>query len=422
MTVSSAVLLVTAPVAANPPVGDGNAVTDWNTVATAAVLVSPGRIFDSRALAIVHAAIHDALNAIDRRYEPYAVDLSAPSASVDAAVAAAAHDTLVKVSPGTVATTEAAYAATLLQIPDGPAKDAGIALGRLCAQAILDRRATDGASTANVPVYVPTGMPGDYDFTPPFDRPPLGPLALFPSWGDVAAWGIDLTQHAAPGPDPLHSIQYALDFNYLKAIGSVDSAWRTAAQTEIARFRAEGAPAGWNRIANTVIRQKRLDPWKAARILALVNFASADSFIASFNGKYHFRFWRPSTAIQRGNEDGNGLTEQDANWQPLFSGPPPFVAPPIPDYPSNHAVVGAAVAEVLTHFFGERVRFNTTSTTLPGVTRSFRGFTEAAVENGLSRAYAGIHFLRAIVDGYWQGRGIGRSIEKLLPPAQEESR
>jgi membrane-associated phospholipid phosphatase len=198
----------------------------------------------------------------------------------------------------------------------------------------------------------------------------------------------------------------------LKRIGSVNSPWRTAEQTEIARFWAEGAPAGWNRIANTVIRQQRLDPWKAARVLALVNFASADSFIASFAAKYHYRFWRPVTAIRRADEDGNPLTTPDPSWEPLFSAPP-YLTPPIPDYPSNHAVVGAAVAEVLAQFFGDRVRFSATSTSLPGVTRTFDGFTTAAVENGLSRAYAGIHFLRAVVDGYWQGRGIGRQVARF---------
>jgi PAP2 superfamily len=388
----------------------GNAVTHWNTIATAAVLVDPGRIRDSRTMAIVHAGIHDALNAIDRRYQPYAADLWAPGASVDAAVAAAARDVLVVLSPATrELTVDPAYLAALAQIPNGPAKDAGIRVGQQSAAAILSHRAADGIADATQPVYVPTLQPGDYAFTPPFN------FALFPGWGRLVPWGIDLSEHQLPGPDPLDSLSYAVDFIYLKAIGSLNSPWRTADQTEIARFWGEGAPAGWNRIANTVIRQKGLNPWRSARIFALVNFAIADSFIASFDAKYHYRFWRPSTAIQRADEDGNSLTEQDTTWQPLFN-TLPLVSPPIPEYPSNHTVVGAAAAEVLAHFFGDHVRFSTTSTSLPGVTRSYRGFKEAARENGLSRAYAGIHFLRAIADGHRQGRGIGRSIEGLLPP------
>jgi len=369
---------------------------------------------NSRALAAVHAAIHDALNAIDRRYQPYLVNVSSAGASVDAAVATAAHDVLVHLSAAP--NVQPAYDAALAAIPDSAAKSAGIALGKLCADAVLARLAIDGTTAASEPVYVSTKAPGDYDFTP-FNAPtPPGVVGLFPGWGRVQAWGIDVRNHRVPGPDPLGSLQYALDLQYLKAIGSVDSPWRTPEQTEIARFWAEGAPAGWNRIATTVIRAKRLDPWRAARVLALVNFAIADSFIASFDAKYQFRFWRPSSAIQRADEDGNPLTEQDADWKPLFSAPP-YLVPPIPDYPSNHAVVGAAAAEVLSHFFGDHVRFSTTSTSLQGVTRSFRSFTDAAVENGLSRAYAGIHFIRAIADGYSQGRGIGRTIESLLPPA-----
>ena len=395
--------------------GQGNAVTAWNSVATAAVLINPGRILDSRAMAAVHAAIHDAVNAIDPRYEPYLHADSAPGALVDAAVAAAAHDVLVQLS--TAANVEPAYVAALAALPDGPAKDDGIKVGQRCAQAVLDRLASDGAALASQPVYVSTGQPGDYDRTP-FNAPtPPGVVGLFPGWGRVQPRANDVDKHQVPGPDPLGSIQYAFDFQYLKAIGSVDSPWRTPEQTEIAKFWAEGAPAGWNRIANTVIQQKGLDPWKSARILALVNFAVADSFIASFTAKYEFRFWRPVAAIRRADEDGNPLTDADPDWTPLFSAPP-YLIPPIPDYPSNHTVVGAAAAEVLAHFFGDRVPFSTTSTSLPGVTRSFRSFTDAAAENGLSRAYAGIHFLRAIADGYWQGRGIGRKVERLLPPVR----
>jgi hypothetical protein len=394
--------------------GPSTAVTDWNSIATSAVLVSPGRILDSRALAAVHTAIHDAVNAIDRRYQPYLVTVMSPGASVDAAVATAAHDVLVKLS--TAPNVEPAYQAALLQIPDGSAKAAGIALGKICAEAVLNRLATDGAASAAQPLFVSTGEPGDYELTP-FNAPtPPGVVGLFPGWGQVQPWAINVSEHQVQGPDELTSLAYAIDFNYLKAIGSVDSPWRTAEQTEIARFWAEGAPAGWNRIANTVIRVRGLDPWKAARAFALVNFAIADAFVATFDAKYHFRFWRPSSAIRRGSEDGNRLTEQDADWTPLFSAPP-YLIPPIPDYPSNHAAVGAAAAEVLGRLFGDRVSFSTTSTSLSGVTRSYRSFTEAAIENGMSRAYAGIHFLRAIADGYRQGRSIGREVARLLARA-----
>ena len=167
---------------------------------------------------------------------------------------------------------------------------------------------------------------------------------------------------------------------------------------------------GWNRITNTVVRQRRLDPWSAARAFALVNFALADGFIAGFDAKYQFRFWRPVTAIHEAATDGNPLTEADRTWQPFL------VTPPVPDYPSTHTVLGAAAAEVLIELFGDKVRYSTTSLTLPGVTRHFKGFSAAARENGLSRVYAGIHFRHAVRDGYRQGRSIGRAVAESLEP------
>jgi hypothetical protein len=216
--------------AAGPQSADGNAVTHWNTIAIAAVLVDPGRIRDSRALATTHAAIHDAVNAIDRRYQPYTADLWAPGASIDAAVAAAARDVLVVLSPSQASTVHAVYLAALSQIPDGPAKATGITIGQQIAAATLNRRANDGAADASQPPYVSTKEPGDYDSTP-FDAPtPPGVVGLFPGWGRVQPWGIDLHDHQVPGPDPLTSFRYAVDLHYLKAIGSVNSTWRTVEQ------------------------------------------------------------------------------------------------------------------------------------------------------------------------------------------------
>jgi hypothetical protein len=247
-----------------------------------------------------------------------------------------------------------------------------------------------------------------------FLQPPLGPIALFPGWGRVTPFGIELSKHQVPGPDLLSSLLYALDLNLLKSIGDLNSSTRTAEQTQIAFFWYEEPSFKWNRIANTVIRQRNLDDWQAARILALMNFAIADGLIACLEAKYRFRFWRPYTAIRRAGEDGNPLTEPDRAWQPLFSSPP-FIIPPIPEYPSALAVSGTTAAEVLIRNFGDHVQFETTSATLPNVTRRFDSFTKAAVENGLSRVYGGIHFLRAVHDGFELGKGIGQDISRLLP-------
>lgn len=390
------------------------AVTRWNDVALEVLPADPGLVLDARALAILHASVHDAVNAIERRYQPYTLNASAPGASLDAAVAKAAHDVLIALSPSQQARIEQAYAAELASIPAGPAREAGLQLGKKCADANLARRADDGVDGIAEPVYVPLGEPGDYAFTPPFDVPPLGPLALYPGFGRVTPFAIDLEQHRLPGPDSLASLRYALDFNYVKSVGRVDSQVRTPEQTQIAFFWFEFSPIGWNRIANGILRRQHVDAWKAARVLALVNFALADGYVAGFEEKYRHRFWRPYTAIRRADTDENPLTQPDPDWQPLFSSQAFFI-PPVPDYPSTHTVLGAAAAEVLIRSFGDHVGFETTSTTLPGVVRRYGSFTQAAIENGLSRVYGGIHFLRAVRDGYAQGKGIGRAVSRLLP-------
>ncbi len=407
-----------------------NVVTHWNSVALE-LMVDPGPIIESRAFAIFHAAIHDAVNGVDRHYKPYTADVSSPGASVEAAVATAAHDVLISLSPSQRDKIEAEYTDALAAIPDGPAKAAGVALGRECAQANLDRRANDDVPAPFPPTqgpitepgYLPTGKPGDYGFTPPFDRAPLGPIALFPEWGHLTPFGIDLAKHKLPGPDRLSSRRYASDLNYVKSFGSLHSSTRTADQTQTAFFWFIEFPI-WNRITNTVLQQEHADVWRSARVLALVNFAMADGGIACFEAKYHFRFWRPYTAIRRADEDSNSLTDPDESWLPLLWTspeviPPPFFMPPIPDYPSGGAVISAAAAEVLIRNFGDENKFVATSASLPNVIRRFSSFTQAARENGMSRVYGGIHFRHAVNDGYKQGRGIGRDIARMLPPIDQ---
>jgi hypothetical protein len=208
--------------------------------------------------------------------------------------------------------------------------------------------------------------------------------------------------------------QMMRDLAYVRALGETGSPRRTPEQSETAHFWYEDSPLGWNRITNTVARQRRLDLWSTARAFALVNFALADGFIAGFDAKYRFRFWRPVTAIHEAATDGNSLTERDPTWQPFL------VTPPVPDHPSTHTVLGAAAAEVLIELFGDKVRYDTTSLTLPGVTRHFKGFSAAARENGLSRIYAGIHFRHAVKEGHRLGRSIGRA-KSIRGPADAET-
>jgi hypothetical protein len=387
----------------------GNVVTHWNAVATDAFTPSQGTnpMAQSRTLAILHASIHDALNAIDRRFEAYTPGLHpAPRASVEAAVAAAARDVLVALVPDQAALVEAAYGRALAAVPDGPAKIAGIATGQASASAILRRRQGDGFETATEPVYMPRPGPGEYQFTPPFN------FAALPGLGRATPFVVDIRDHAVDGPQRLSSMKYAHDLAYVKALGDVNSAIRTPEQSAIAQFWYEDSPLGWNRIANTVVRQRGLDPWSAARAFALVNFAMADGFITGFEAKYRFRFWRPETAIHEAASDGNRLTEADSTWRPFM------ITPPVPDYPSTHTVLGWAAAEVLIELFGDEVPYGADSLTLPGVIRHFNGFSAAAEENGLSRLYAGIHFRHAVRDGRRQGRSIGRAAAVALGPVR----
>ena len=262
-------------------------------------------------------------------------------ASVDAAIAAAARDALVgaiAVGPvaipqfGTpalqasaVAQVNTAYATVLAGIPDGAAKTNGITLGQAAAAAILALRSTDHA-TALVP-YTPGTQPGDWQPTPnpvPFDPPAPADLlpAALPGWGRVTPFVLRRsTQFEPDGPPRLSGKRYARDYNEVKEIGDKNSTIRTAEQTSIARFWYENSPSMWSRIAIVVSQSQGLNLWDTARLLALVNLAMADGYIAGLETKYDFNFWRPVTAIRAGDTDGNDATIADPNWSSLLNTP-----------------------------------------------------------------------------------------------------
>jgi hypothetical protein len=409
-----AVTLLAAVAFANNARAD--VVTDWNVIATTnAPAAGNNAIQQSRIYAMTHAAIHDALNAIDRRYKPYALDMYGnPGASPAAAVAAAAHDVLLHELPTRQSVLDAAYAASLSAIPDGAAKTDGIAIGQQAAAAIIALRSSDGSS-AIVP-YTPGIGPGVWQPTPPAFL-----AALLPGWGSVTPFTLRIGSQFRPDPPELFDLtsqQYTRDFNEVESIGDVNSSTRTAEQSQIAMFWYEGSPNGWNRIARNVSAQQGLDLWQNARLFGLINFAMADGFIAGFDAKYAYDFWRPVTAIRAGDTDGNDQTLGDPTWSSFL------VAPNIPDYPSTHSVLGAAAAEVLTSFFDnddDEIAFTTTSgNPFPGITRSFTSFSQAAQENADSRVYAGIHFRRTCTDGLRQGKKVGRfAFKHYLKPIKK---
>jgi hypothetical protein len=418
---------IAAPASASASSADrSNAVIAWNASAANAALtacIAPvdNPLNESRMYAMTHVAIHDALNAIDRRSEPYAYDARAKrSASPDAAVAAAARDVLVPVlgqlqAPFSqtcidagVASVEADYAAALDSIPDGRPKDRGLAVGHAAAAAVLTLRSGDGADTTLLDFTFPQGIaPGEWIFTP--DRP----FAFAPGWAHVTPFVLD-------------SQEYAADLNEVKGLGGdgiTTPSARTTKQTEIALFWLESAPLQWNRIARTLSDSRGLDPWQSARLFALLDMALADGYISSFDTKYHYRYWRPVSAIRAADSDGNPDTSADPTWTPLVT------TPPIPDYDSAHAVEGAAAAAVFHRFFGtDRIAFRTCSLTLPAgstcadaapVSRSYATFTAAAKENGASRILIGFHFRNAVREGIDHGRRIGRlAADRYMRPAR----
>ena len=400
-----------------PGYARADAVLHWNEVALRAAFAagldnSAGCVdplHESRMMAMMHVAVHDALNAIDRRSKPYAFDAHAPArTSPEAAVAAAARGVLVATFPqlpaeigltpdAAVALVEAEYAAALAAIPAGPAKAGGILLGRSAAATILKLRTGDGANATFLDfAYVPGPNPGDFQFIPGL------PFAAAPGWGDVTPFVLrSSSQYRPKRPYDLQSRKYAADFNEVKSLGAVNSATRTADQTEIALFWVEGSPQGWNRIARTISGASGLDLWQNARLFGLLNLASADAYIADFENKYFYEFWRPISAIRGADTDDNPETIADPNWDSLVG------TPPAPDYPSGHSGQGGAMSEVLARFFGDAVSFSTTSTTQPGVTRSFASFSQAARENGNSRIYIGFHFRHAVTEGLKLGTRVG---------------
>jgi hypothetical protein len=417
-----------------PGLARADAVLNWNQTAASAGFAAgldnsdgcEDPLHESRIFAMMHAAIHDALNAIERRFQPYALDAQAPvGTSPEAAVAAAAHDVLLVVFPqlpsdsdlgftpaAATNLVEAAYAAALAAIPNTPAKAQGILIGQAAAAAILALRAADGANTPPFLdfTYVPGPNPGDFQFIPGL------PFAAFPGWGKVTPFVLtSSSQYRPKAPYALSSKNYAADFNEVKSLGAVNSTTRTAEQTEIALFWVEGAPQGWNRIARIVSVQHGLDLWQNARLFGLLNFASADGYIADFENKYFYKFWRPITAIRAADTDGNSDTIDDPTWDSLRG------TPPAPDYTSGHSVEGGAMSEVLARFFGDRVFFSTNATTQPGVTRSFTSFSQAAEENGNSRIYIGFHFRHAVTEGIKLGSKVGKvAFNHFLRPVGAE--
>ena len=410
--------------AAGPPPARADEVTDWNVIAIDVLtLAGHNNIVMTRGLAMAHLATHDALNAIDRRYEPYLFDRrSEPGAVAEAAVAAAMRGVLAGALAGfgtpeqhakATERLETAYAAALAKIAEGRAKQDGVAVGQAAATAMLTLRRSDGATVTVV--YAPGTQPGQWrpHPNPVPANPPIADTAvasgslpaMLPQWGQMMPFTMRAPwQFRLPPPPTLTSELYTRDYNEVKRLGGKQSAARTADQAEMARYWYEGSPQGWNRIGRIIAAKRGLDRWEHARLLGLLNAVVADGYIAGADTRYLYNFWRPVTAIRAGASDGNDATAEDPTWETFMN------TPPLPDYPSTHSVCGGAAATVMARFFGtDQMSFTMTSgPPFAGITRSFKNFSEAQEENGASRVYSGIHFRNSTVAGITQGEQIGR--------------
>jgi len=293
-------------------------------------------------------------------------------------------------------------------------------VGQAAAETVLALRASDGSDTTLLDFSYPQGTaPGEYRFTPGF------PFAFAPGWADVTPFVLRRAEQFRPDPPPaIDGRGYTADFREVKRLGGdgvTTSTERTAQQTEIALFWWESSPLGWNRIARTISTDKRLDLWESARLFGLMNMALADGYVGSFDTKYHYNYWRPVTAIQTADTDGNDRTQADPDWTPLRP------TPPIPDYDSAHSVEGGAAAAVMRRYFGtDRISFTTCSLSLPvgstcsdatPVTRRYTSLSQAARENGLSRILIGFHFRTAVKEGIKHGDRIGdRAVNRFMEP------
>ena len=389
----------------NYPNGDAKAlsnkvVLEWNEVAYQAFggTAYQHSLMASRINAMVHIAMHDAINAVHPRYQTYAFAGKNVYANPIAAAASAAHTVLLHEISESKGLLDSALQQTLADIPDGVAKTNGIQLGRDAGEAILIKRENDGSAGNPVVPVPPALVAGAYEAVPPFT------FYFAPHWENVKLFGLQKKDQFRCTPPPaLNSEAYTAAFNEVKELGKKNSSARSDDQTSFSRFWYEFSEAGWNRVARTVAVHKKLDLHETARLFALVDMALADAYTTGWDSKLHYNLWRPYTAIRNADKDGNNQTSPDTQWEPELP------TPPIQDYPSTHSALGNAAAVVMANILGDATSFTMPSpTAVPaGSTRSFTSFSQAAKENADSRVLAGIHFRFACDAGMELGRNIG---------------
>jgi hypothetical protein len=398
--------LLLACVAAPPASAD--VITDWDTKAS--VVASPSALGE-REVAIVDLAMFDAVNSLVRRYTAYlAREDGFEGAAPEAAAAAAAATSLSRLHPQKAGEFQAALQEYLKGL--AASRDAlalGTQLGQRVAQRVLDSRAADGA-TAPDP-YRPRTTPGVYVPTA---------TMVCASWPTLKPFVLERPDQFRPGPPvALSSREWATDYNEIKAFGSRDSTQRTPEQTETAKFWLMTGPQAYHPIARQIVAARHLTLADSARFMAMFSVALTDAYIAVFDAKYHYNFWRPITAIRNGDIDGNPDTERDPTWQPIDS------TPEHPEYPCAHCILsGAAVTVIeLTGGLGDLQEVSMISATAPGVTHRWSNLDGLAAEVANARVWAGFHYRWSTRVGTSMGHGVGQYVAThFAPPGNQPAR
>jgi PAP2 superfamily len=402
-SVPAAMIGAWVAVGAAPP-ACANVITDWDEKGVA--IVTPMPPYDAqRVMAMVHAAMFDAVNSIEQRYRPYLVQLPAtPNTSKEAAAAAAAATVLASIDPKTAADMKAGIAAYLASIPDGAAKSDGVKLGEMVAARVLEARANDGSNAPDS--YRPRTTAGVYVPTP---------ITAASVWPNVKPFAITTPSQFRPQPPiSLTSKDWATDYNELKDYGGKTSAKRSPQQTETARFWLMVGPQAYHPLARQIATAKQMSIDDSARFMTLVALGLNDALIAVFDAKYHYNFWRPITAIRNGDIDDNAATDREATWQPIDN------TPMHPEYPCAHCILSGTVAGVIKASLGSMdiPEVAMTSPNAAGVTHRWTNMTVFADEVANARIWAGFHYRFSTRVGTNMGLQIGDLVVKsVMQPA-----
>jgi hypothetical protein len=412
LAIAALSMLLTGPASAS-----ADAVSDWNAITVQTITIAgtlrPGAtgVLD---IAVVQAAVYDAVQAIDRRFKPYIVEIPGASGSPTAAAAKAAHDVLVNRFPAQATSLDMIYTQYLADRGLSES-DPGVAVGATAAAAIIAKKACDGSfPNPPPPDFLGGTAPGVWRPTPPGNLP-----MLVPWLATVTPFTLTRpSQFRAPVPPAVTSHQYTDDYNEVKAMGALNNSTRTPEQTDLAQFWSANYVVLWNETLRNIADAHVNNIGDSARLFALVDMAMADAGITAWDSKKYYVFWRPITAIREGNNDGNPDTAGDSSWLPLI------ITPPYPDYTSGANNVTGAVTRSLELFFGTDVMHFKVTTTNRGATimetRKFSRFSDAATEVVNARIYEGIHFRFADTEARTQGTRVATwAFEHFLRPLDE---